>query len=303
MITLLFPTTRFSPPHATIELRTDKDGWADNPLPGQYDDAQGAWRWELDVARYGNGFSAKLFAAPFGWQQEQGNLLFVPAAAGPTGNELPIRDGQTTRIPLALVTFVEPPQLRPVTDSHWVQRVLFERDVDRETVFDVIVIGSGMGGGTVADQLADSGLNTLIIEAGGLTFPTHIGNLPRPQAAPGSFSKHIWALWERFKVINYDKDGDKKDYIGGQAFNLGGRSLFWGGFIPRMTSWELDFWPEAIKWYLEDAGYLLAEDFMGRSSAPRTLYSREVHLQLRRLFPDMYHTDAPVKPSNEPALG
>ena len=35
-----------------------------------------------------------------------------------------------------------------------------------------------------------------------------------------------------------------------------------------MTSWELDYWPTAVKWYLEDAGYLLAEEFMGRSSGP-----------------------------------
>jgi choline dehydrogenase-like flavoprotein len=288
MITVLFPTTRYSPPHATLDLRTDIDGWEAQPLPGVYDDALGAWTWKLDFARYGNGFTAKLYAAPFEWQDDP-SLAFAPPPAG--GSTLLIRDGEVTRVRPGSVTFPNPTPTTPVTDPRWVQRALFDRDVDRETLFDVLVIGFGMGGGTVADHLADSGLNTLVLEAGGLVFPTHIGNLPRPQAAPGAFSKHIWTLWERFKVINYDRFGD---YIGGQGFNLGGRSLFWGGFIPRMTSWELDLWPERIKWYLEDAGYLLAEDFMGRSNAPRTLYNREVQLALRRLFPDMHHADAPV---------
>ena len=157
-----------------------------------------------------------------------------------------------------------------------------------------------MAGGTLADHASDQGLDVLVLEAGGMLFPTHIGNLPRQNPDPGAFSKHIWELWDEFSVRNWDAaDDGRNEYGGGQGFNLGGRSLFWGGFIPRMTSWELDAWSTRIKWYLEDSGYNVAEDFMGRSIGPRTPFNRQVHLALRALFPDMHHADAPVAISAE----
>jgi choline dehydrogenase-like flavoprotein len=288
MITIIYQTGRYGPEYALLDLRTSVDGWAADPLPGVYDPAAGGWRWDLDFNRYGAGFLCKFHASPYGWQTG-GDLTFAPAPAA--AGQFELQDGSTYRFTTEQITF--PPPTAPVVDHSWVQSLLFEPRAKAETVYDVIVIGSGMAGGTLADHLADSGLSVLVLEAGGYTFPTHIGNLPRPQAAPGSFSKHIWALWERFKVINYDKP-DGSDYVGGQGFNLGGRSVYWGGFIPRLTSWELDRWPTTVKWYLEDIGYLLAEDFMGRSTGPRTLYNRRIHLLLRETFPEMHHADAPV---------
>lgn len=37
---------------------------------------------------------------------------------------------------------------------------------------------SGIGGGIVAEQLADLGADVLLLEAGSYLFPTHIANLP-----------------------------------------------------------------------------------------------------------------------------
>ncbi len=52
-------------------------------------------------------------------------------------------------------------------------------NLDTNQEYDVIVIGSGMGGGIVADQLSDFGLSVLVLEAGSVHLPSHIGNTPR----------------------------------------------------------------------------------------------------------------------------
>lgn len=158
--------------------------------------------------------------------------------------------------------------------------------------YEVIIIGSGMAGGVLADRLSDSGIKTLVLEAGGAPFETHIANLPRRQRK--GFQKHIWERWFDFRVKNCDS-GSNNDYTEGyQGFNLGGRSVFWGGFIPRMTSAELDYWPNELKWDLEDRYYQLAEEIMGRSSAPLTEFTRSVHKLLRKEFRDYSHFDAPM---------
>jgi choline dehydrogenase-like flavoprotein len=56
-----------------------------------------------------------------------------------------------------------------------------------------VVIGSGIGGGVVADQLADSGLDVLVLEAGSYLFPTHVGNLPRQHVFGAAVNNNIWA--------------------------------------------------------------------------------------------------------------
>lgn len=48
--------------------------------------------------------------------------------------------------------------------------------------FDVIVIGSGMGGGVLAHSLADNKKRVLLLERGDLVFTTHSLNTTRPHA-------------------------------------------------------------------------------------------------------------------------
>jgi len=291
MFTLLLKVTLAETAAAIVDLRTSVDGWADDPVAGVYDPGLGGWRFDLDTPRYAAGFRFKFFVHPAGWQQDPD--LELRAQQDTDAADDVIRDGETYTFQMSDLAFQNPPLTEPPVEFGRAHRRIFDTRVDPNTLYDVIVIGSGMAGGTVADFASDQDLNVLLLEAGGMLFPTHIGNLPRQHAEPGAFAKHIWALWDEFSVRNYDP-GNRNDYIGAQGFNLGGRSLFWGGFIPRMTSWELDFWPTRVKWFLEDAGYTLAEEFMGRSTGPHTLYNRQVHLALRALFPDMHHADAPV---------
>lgn len=188
-------------------------------------------------------------------------------------------------------------RLGPIPDLGQVNSREFDipRPNSDHSPFDVIVIGSGMAGGVLAERLSDNGFRALVLEAGGVPLETHIANLPRPHRS--GFQKHVWQRWYDFRARNYDFDRDDLDnhYRDGfQGFNLGGRSVFWGGFIPRMTSAELDFWPQQLKWDLEDRYYPLAEELMGLSFAPPTTYSRSFHRLLRRLLPDFTHFDAPV---------
>lgn len=77
----------------------------------------------------------------------------------------------------------------------------------------------------------------------------------------GKFQKHIWQLYYDFAVRNYTNTNNS-EYSGGQGFNLGGRSIFWGSSIPELAQWELDVWPKAIQDYLlnegKDGGYPIA---------------------------------------------
>ena len=181
------------------------------------------------------------------------------------------------------------------------QRRYFEPPIaPTDQPYDVIVIGSGIGGGILADEVSDLGFRVLVLEAGGLLFPTHVANLPRRHRLDRDrMIKHIWELWADFQTKQYEKLNNN-DYDGAYGFNLGGRSLFWGAFIPRMTSWELDFWGQDVKWALEDIYYQRAEDVLGRSTQPRSLYLRQIFQFLRTTLPELNHMDAPVSARQNP---
>ena len=272
MFTIRLNTLRYRP-DLTLTLRNSVDGW-DWDIAGQYRDD--AWYFELDEDRYPNGAAFK-FVMEQSWMLGD-DLYFPPRAAG---DDLDIADAQVNFPPLGEV----------ITENGNFQQRFFEPKLDANHQYDVIVIGSGMGGGIVADQLADLGVDVLVLEAGSALFTTHTANLPR-QYQLGQFEKHLWALFDEYKIKNY-ADAPGSAYQGAQAFNLGGRSVFWGAFIPRMTWWELESWPDDVRWALEDHGYAQAEDLMYWPPPPST-YQKQVKTWLSNSFAAYDHFDAPV---------
>jgi choline dehydrogenase-like flavoprotein len=130
--------------------------------------------------------------------------------------------------------------------------------------FDIIVIGAGMFGGYIADKLyrlsENLGLRVLVVEAGSFLLPTHVQNLPR---------LGLGGPPERVVAANAQDPGPQNLVWGhpwhsnqafpGLAYCVGGRSLFWGGWSPRLTAADLGPRPaDQAAWPADTAAYLLA---------------------------------------------
>jgi hypothetical protein len=204
--------------------------WApswDTDRGGVWED--GAWTFDIDEAKFPDGLDFKFVLAPGRWMLGDNLRLNV--------DELPGQHDYGDQ------QVVFGPQTEIQIERGAVPQLFFARNLDPIHEYDVIVVGSGMGGGVLASRLASAGADVLMVEAGSYLFPTHVGNLPR-RLRIGRFDKHIWSLWDDFKVVNYVNTPGSQ-FAGGQGFNLGGRSVFWGGLIPRQTAWELAAWPGA----------------------------------------------------------
>ena len=97
------------------------------------------------------------------------------------------------------------------------------RDYDgAERNFDYIIVGSGMGGGILADDLADRlghSHRILVLDAGSFIYPTHVYNISR---IPNS------AVANHFGVNNFKQSPTDHHFIGGKPqLAFGGRSIFW----------------------------------------------------------------------------
>ncbi len=279
MFTLELHSTEYVPPGHEITLRTELDDRYHHDIDGLHED--GTWRFQLAEERYrGSDEGSFRFEFVLNRACPLGRLQISPAPESTYTYDLTRSEIRTG----------------PARETGQVQSRWFPSISPNGQVYDVVIVGSGVGGGVLADQLSHAGMSVMLLEAGGYLFPTHAANLPRRQLL-GRLNKAFWQTWEDFSTYNY-WNSPSSEYRGAQGYNLGGRSVFWGGFIPRMTSWEADFWPRDIKWYLEDFGYELAEAMTGRSVAPRTLYNQEMHNYLLHNFPRFHHIDAPVAVQN-----
>ncbi len=117
--------------------------------------------------------------------------------------------------------------------------------------FDVVVIGSGMYGAYCATKINRLSPNkrVLVLEAGSFLLAEHVQNLPRiglnipgeilPSDDPGTARDLVWGIPWRGNVP-----------FPGLAYCVGGKSIYWGGWCPTLTSGDLQQWPSSTAQYL-----------------------------------------------------
>jgi len=126
--------------------------------------------------------------------------------------------------------------------------------------FDAIVVGGGTFGSVIAEHLWFRGnspgrgpYRVLVIEAGPFVLPEHVqntgirgldvanaatfdelhGSPPKPDPLPPA--KEVWGLpWK------------SQTRFPGLAYCIGGRSLYWGGWSPRLLDAEVTTWPPNV---------------------------------------------------------
>jgi choline dehydrogenase-like flavoprotein len=143
----------------------------------------------------------------------------------------PIADQETT--------VVCPPELD--YRGHWIPlKPLAEM---AETEYDVLIVGTGAGGGSVIWRLCEQWENNDkrigVIEAGDLVLPTHFLNIPTFEH-PGNIlnNPNIWRNIGRF-LPEFPN--------GKMVFALGGRTIYWGMVSLRLSPPELSGWPVTLK--------------------------------------------------------
>ena len=89
--------------------------------------------------------------------------------------------------------------------------------------FDLVIIGSGAGGGTVARALASTGASILILERGGFV-PREPENWD-----PTAVWKHL-----RYRTTETWLDRDGRPFLPYTHYCVGGNTKFWGSVLYRL---------------------------------------------------------------------
>lgn len=129
--------------------------------------------------------------------------------------------------------------------------------------FDAIVLGSGMFGAYCAEKIYRTGAaankRVLVLEAGSFLVSEHVQNLARIglhvaspiTTDPGVARETVWGLPWRSNQASP-----------GLAYCVGGRSLYWGGWTPRLTAEDHALWPIDLSGHL-NATYAAVESEIG----------------------------------------
>jgi choline dehydrogenase-like flavoprotein len=121
-----------------------------------------------------------------------------------------------------------------------------------DPAFDAVIIGSGMYGGYCADKLfrESKTKRMLVLEAGAFLIAEHFQNLPNiglnvpgpmdPTNDNGLPREIVWRMPWRGNT----------SFVG-TPYCVGGKSVYWGGWCPRLTDADLTGWPPTVAQYLK----------------------------------------------------
>ncbi|MCP3415745.1 GMC oxidoreductase [Bradyrhizobium brasilense] len=143
--------------------------------------------------------------------------------------------------------------------------------------FDIVIIGAGMFGAYCAEKLfrrdTSHKLRILVLDAGPFFLPTHANNLPLREMDDG----FVWA-----RPWNGNDDYIKNSSL---AFCVGGRSLFWAGWSPKLMPDDLARWPQAVRDFLNSpAGYDRTAAEIGSGETTDFIEPTETHTTLLAAF-------------------
>jgi choline dehydrogenase-like flavoprotein len=93
----------------------------------------------------------------------------------------------------------------------------------RNERYDVIIIGSGAGGGTMAHALSASGASLLLVERGDFV----------PREAQNSSPEAVWKHL-RYRATEHWLDGDGREFRPYTHYCVGGNTKFWGSVLFRL---------------------------------------------------------------------
>jgi choline dehydrogenase-like flavoprotein len=107
------------------------------------------------------------------------------------------------------------------------------------TAYDVIVVGSGAGGASAAYRLVKGGRRVLLLEKGGF--------LPRDRSTLDV--KQVFKSG-RFKNQEHWIDGQNKEFVPGEFYNVGGKTKWYGAALLRFARHEFEADPDyqALAW-------------------------------------------------------